>query len=159
MADEKEEHATRWLLQAFEQGVGGVPVHLLRRIDDHHPPAALARREREEGVGGPHIVHHDLGAEPPPVAEAPFDDREVAVTAGCDSSEDGMFRWHRQSVAAAPFPTGEHETRESVSQCRLTNAAWARDQPGVGEPAALPCLHEGAGSALVPDEMRVLTRC
>ena len=70
-----------------------------------------------------------------------------------------MFRWHRQPVAAAPFPTGEHETREPVGQCRLADAAGTRDQPGVGESTAVPGLHEGAGSGIVAREMRVLTRC
>ena len=158
MADEEEEHAAGWLLEALEQGVGGVPVHFLRRIDDHDAPAVLAGGQREEGVGRAHIVHHDLGTQAPPIADSPFDNREIAMTAGRDPPEDGMLRGHGQPVIAPPFAAVEHETRKAVRQRRLADAARPRDQPGMGEPAALPCVCERGGGGTVPDEMRVHPR-
>jgi len=60
VADQKYHRVRRRLLEQFQQRVGGVHVHLVSGVDDHHPASAIGDGESEKGSEFAHLVHGDF---------------------------------------------------------------------------------------------------
>ena len=80
MTDQQQKTVGRRFLEDFEQGVGGVAVHVVGIVDDNNPPAALRSGQAQEPADAADVIDHDLGARPAlPVLHLPVDGKEIRM--------------------------------------------------------------------------------
>ena len=139
VADEQEQRARRRLLEDLQEGVGGVRVHVVGRIDDGdrasplRPPVEPKKRD-----GAPDLVDRELG----PVALALRRPTAAAGRGGSGARRPATLRnagWSSataRSVAAgtagvAGSGWAKSEAGEAVGERRLADALRPAEQPGV----------------------------
>ena len=151
----------RRLLEHLEEGVRGVAVHLVGAVDHHDPPAALRRRQVQEGADIPDVVDDDLGAQPPAfLVIAALDGEQVGMAACGDAPEHGMVGVDSKGLGRplerpGAAARGQDETGEAEGERRLADAFGAGDEPGVGEMARAASLDERALGGRVAHELRI----
>ena len=167
MADQQQHGARRRLFQHLQQSVLGVAVHILRAIDDDDAPAALRRREPQEGDRVADIVDDDLAAQLSGLGiDRPRQDPEIRMAAAGDAPEDRMLRIQvqaggrgrcEQRVGLTGF-AGQQKTGEAIGQRRLADTLGTGQEPGMGQPARASALEKGALGGVLIDQRRIFPR-
>ena len=116
--------------QDFQQPIGRGGVQVLRPIDDHDPPAALRRSQRQEAVDLTDILYGDVALQALGFfVHHPLDGHHVGVAAGDDAAEHRVCRVQRQRFHRRL--ARQQPAREAECQGRLADALRPREQPGV----------------------------
>ena len=164
VAHQQKHRAPGRFLQRLENGIGGVAVHVLGAVDDDHPPAALGRRQAQEGADATDIADDDLAARLLAfLIIAPRQGLEVAMAAGGDPLEHRMFgrdvKARGRACEQVPLGgPGKHETGEAISQGRLADAAHPRYQPRVVQPVGAIGPEQRTLGLAVADEFGIGVR-
>jgi hypothetical protein len=161
VGDDQHQGAARRLLEHLQDGIGARPVQLVDRIEDDHPPAAVGRRQGQEGADAAHVVDGNLAFQAGHLVVGPaaLDHPQIGVRPGRDMADGRMvgrdvegLGGPQQAPTAAP---GEHEAGHAIGQRRLADPARAADQPGMGHPLRGPGLGEGGLCRRVAKQQRI----
>ena len=135
MRDDQEQAARRGLLDQLEQRIGAVGVEIVGAVDQHHAPAALARRLFENMQGASNVVHGDaravfLGL----LVPFPPQQRQIAKGQGRNFLRRGMVGVDRQRNSLLNRRRGRigisgEKARHAPGQRRLANALGPADDP------------------------------
>ncbi len=151
--DQQQHAARRRLLQRLQDGVGGVGVEVVGRVDDGHPIGGAARRLGKERRQRPRLVHRDrlarLG-----VRVVALQHQQVGMGAAGDLPEHRIARVRTQQAKPGLGPRAQQSAGGAVGERRLADALGSHEQPGVVQASALQRLQEGALRAVVALEPR-----
>ncbi len=167
VADQQQQSPPRRLFEDFEEGIGGVAVHLLRAIDNDDPPPLLRRGQPEKTGDCACILDDDVAAQPAaPRIIGALDGEQIGVAAGCNAVEDAALRVDRKPALPcfAKHPgrevlgPREQEASEPKGERRLADAARPAEQQRVRQPPRLDEPEQLALGFRMAEERRVLPR-
>ena len=92
MADQDEDRVRRWFLKRFQQGIGRIAVHVIRRIDQDNPARLQIGPLAQKGRQAAHVIDPDLRIVAlPVVVPGAAQDREVGMRSTGHLNEQGII--------------------------------------------------------------------
>ena len=167
MAHQQQQPPPRRLFEDFEEGIGGIAVHLLRAVDNDNPPPLLRRGQPEKTGNRARVLDDDVAAQPAaPRIIGALDGQQIGVAAGCNPPEHAALGLDREPAPPCfaehlrreVSGTGEQEASEPKCKRRLTYTARSAQQDRVRQPSRLNEPAQLALGFLVTGEHRVLPR-
>ena len=145
MRDQKEDRTRRRFFQILQQGIGGIGVHVVSGIDDHHTVAAVMRCHRQEAVDAPDLIDRQQRREfLSLVIEWPGQVQDRRMRAHGDLSEQGRSRIGdgKRIGRALGYRMRKQVMRNMVCQRRLADAARPGQQHRMRQLAGAICAGE-----------------
>ena len=134
--EQQNQHPIGWLLQCFEQRVGGFRAESLGAVEDDNGPTAFHR----PAVGGLHHLPDFVNPDPSAARLAGFPllqryDADVGVDSATNAGAGGALSARAGSgITATNAVDGSGQIN---GQVHLADVGWAGEQVGVGQPTGL----------------------
>ena len=161
MGHQQERHLGGRLLQQFQDGVASVAVHLIRRIDNHHPPAAIGRRQAQKTAQFAHLRDGDFAAQAVLVViPRTADQRQPGFGQGVKPVGDRVcvrdverFGLGWGEKAAVSLGRGQQKPRQTPRQSGFANTFGPGNCPGVVHPARVEGGKEARLGGVVAEKL------
>ena len=144
MRDEQHHRPRRRLFQHFEDGIGGLGVEVVRRIDNHHPAPTVRRGEGKEITELAHFGNTNFGSKtvalvggsPPQQKKPRIRQRQQTPRHRMIRGDVQRFRWWwcTKEPLLLHQRCGQQEPRNAPRKRRLAHATRPGDQPAVMQP-------------------------
>lgn len=161
MRKHEEHRPFRRLLQNLQDGIRGIAVEIVGRVDDDDTPVAGARGLGKEMPCPPHLIHGDRGFDAAGLLiHRTRQMQQIMGSTGSDLPADERLRIgvSKEIRCGCGIGMGQHMIGETEGERRLADALRSFDQDGVMAFARAIGLRKERLRLFMPEKPRVLLR-